>query len=133
MIHEFLRAELNKIPALKDAVYPVSVNLDGIEGTVAVYSYQKSTPVYNIGGDIHRYEDTINIDLIGSLYDDLCQLSFDILDRLAGVDFDDEMGDYIFSLTIDVPERDVFDPEVMLYRKSLRAEVTWAPVDWEGD
>lgn len=133
MIHEFLRAELNKIPALKDEVYPVSVNLDGIKGTVAVYCCQNSAPTYNVGGDIHHYTDVFTIDLIGGLYDDLCQLYYDILDRLVGVDFDDEMGDYIFSLTINVPERDVFDPEVMLYRRSLRAEVTWAPVDWAGD
>lgn len=133
MIHEFLRAELNKIPALKNAVYPVSVNLDGIEGAVAVYAYQSSTPEYNIAGDIHHYTDVINIDLIGGLYDELCRLYFDIQDRIAGVDFDNEMGEYIFSLTIDVPERDVFDPDVVLYRKSLRATIQWAPIEWAGD
>lgn len=133
MIHEFIRAELNKLPALKDKVYPVSVHFDGNRDTVAVYAYESSTPEYNIAGDIHHYTDVLSIALIGGIYDELCQLYFDIQDRLAGVDFDDEMGEYVFSLSIDVPERDVYDPDVMLYRKSLRAEVRWSPIDWVGD
>lgn len=133
MIHEYIVAELQTLAPLKDNVYPVSVNLDGLQGTVAVYSYQSSTPEYDFSGNIHHYTDIVYIDLIGGLYDALCRLYLDVQSLLDGVDFDNGMGEYIFSISIDVPERDVFDPTVMLYRKSLRAQIQWAPLIEDGD
>lgn len=125
MIYEFIKEKLNTLEPITGKIFPVSANLDEVEGALAVYSFQSTTPTRDMCGEIHHYTDVVYVDLLGPMYDQLAQLYFDAQDILDVSNLDTGYGEFIFSLETSVPERDVFDPDVGLYRKSLKIDVNW--------
>lgn len=128
MIYQFLKSRLGSVPALTEAVYPTTVNIDEIEGTFAVYTFKGRTPVSDLAGDIHHYVETILLDFLGNSYDELHELYYQAEAALAVSNYDTGNGEYIFSVICANAEPDKFSPETHLLRRTMQVTILWCPV-----
>ena len=128
MIYQFLKSQLESVPALVGAVYPTTVNIDEIEGTFAVYTFKGRTPVSDLSGDVHHYVETILVDFLGDSYDELHELYYQAEAALAVSNSDTGNGEYIFSVACANGEQDSFNPETHLLRRTMQVTILWCPV-----
>lgn len=128
MIYQFLKSRLESVPALAEAVYPTTVNIDDIEGAFVVYTYKDRTPVADLSGDVHHYVETILLDFLGEDYDELHELYHQAESALIVSNLDTGNGEYIFSVACASTEPDGFNSENHLLRRTMQVTIRWCPV-----
>ena len=128
MIYDFLRARLSGLEGLEDKVFPVSANIDDVEGAFAVYTYRGTTPETDLSGAVHNYSERISVDFIGPLYDDLRRLYSEAEAALSVSNLDTGTGAYIFDSSCSNGEQESFDPDADLFRVPMQVSICWCPI-----
>ena len=131
MIYEFIRDGLQSTTTLLGKVFPVSVNIDEVDGSFAVYTFRGSTPVKDLMNEDHHYTDTVDVDFLGYLYDELHDLYRHALKHLTVSNLDTGHGEYIFSSVCSTEEPEQFDPDTGLFRKPMRVTIDWCLMEEE--
>lgn len=125
MIYEFLIDRLG--PVMDQQVYPSGVCIDDIPSPFAVYTYKDRTAIRDLGGELHHYQESVTLDFLGELYDQLHELARQAEDLLTVSNYDTGHGEYIFSASCASPEPDSFDPDTGLHRRTVQLNMDWCP------
>ena len=125
MIYEFIKNGLQAVEGLQGNVFPVTVNVDEIDGAFAVYNFGSSIPINDMMGQTHHYATAVDVDFIGPLYDELHDLYRQASVMLTASNLDAGHGEYIFSSVCSSVEPEQFDPDSGLFRRPMQVGIDW--------
>ena len=128
MIYELIKTAISAVEALGNQVYPVSANLDGKTGPIALYSFGNTVPYRCLGGKIVHYTETVNIQILTDDFDSGQALYFAVcaeLHKITGQE--DSGGNRVLRVSCQSTEPDSYAIEIAKNVRSLQAEIVWAP------
>ena len=126
MIFEFVKNAVETVEALREKVFPAGTIIDEDGLPCAVYSLGPRTAECDLRGVVHHYNDVVDVDLLGSSYDELYSIAQEVTDAFRSkANQATEFGEYVFGVAVTVPERDAADLELGLMRRVLRVSIDW--------
>ena len=128
MIYEFLKDKLSNLDGLAEKVFPVSANIDDIDGAFAVYYGRGTTAETDLEGETHNYTEVYTVDFVGPIYDDLRRLYSEAEAALSVSNLDTGTGAYIFDSSCSNGEQESFDPDADLFRVPMQVSICWCPI-----
>ena len=128
MIYELIKTAISAVEALGNQVYPVSANLDGKTGPIALYSFGNTAPYRCLGGKVAHYTETVNIQILTDDFDSGQSLYFAVSEQLYKiVGREDGAGNRVLRVSCQSTEPDSYAYEIAKNVRSLQAEIVWAP------
>lgn len=128
MIYKAIREAVETVPGLEGQVYPAGVVTDSFDGPFAVYSCTAREPFRVMGGRIHHYTDTVEMDFLAESYDDACALYEAAETSLLALIRQRAYGVYVFDVTCLSAQGDGLVQGLELMRRCMTIQISWRNV-----